>query len=60
MSISYYWLSQMDCLTVPKWNNFILLGTNEQYLNEKSIFNHYSFTNGEVIIRKEAKMKLIM
>ena len=55
MSISYYWLSQMDCLTVPKWNNFILLGTNEQYLNEKFIF-----TNGEVIIRKEAKMKLIM
>ena len=50
----------MDCLTVPKLNNFILLGTNEQYLNEKSIFNHYSFTNGEVIIRKEAKMKLIM
>ena len=60
MSISYYWLSQMDCLTVPKWNNFILLGTNEQYLNEKSIFNYYSFANGEVIIGKEAKMKLIM
>ena len=50
----------MVCLTVPKLNNFILLGTNEQYLNEKSIINHYSFTNGEVIIRKEANMKLIM
>ena len=60
MSISYYWLSQMVCLTVPKWNNFILLGTNEQYLNENYYHNHNSFIKREVIIRKEAKMKLIM